>query len=308
MLFLKPKDEHIERWDGLRTGVEGAKTYFGMHQAFPIDAFPGFLEKIQKKAHAYSLFTDLNFSIFPPETSTASIGSMGLQLSNTHATQHPSEQYNLPSFLQRFYDATSFFSTNKPRVEKIAPLLHQLRLNKSQAEIKLMRRSGQISGQSFAKAMSLTRPGMTEHQLQACLQYEMLTRGSSHMAYVPVVAGGKNALTLHYTRNNQVLKDGDLVLVDAGGVSLFQQSLQKMFFIFFKKKEYGYYASDITRTWPINGKFSPAQRKVYEIVLSVQKMMISVRTLSFCILIFLYCAKYSSLSIEMSRRVQSFFE
>jgi intermediate cleaving peptidase 55 len=105
--------------------------------------------------------------------------------------------------------------------------------------------------------MQQTRPGMTEHQLHAILEYESKIQGASALAYVPVVAGGTNSLILHYVDNKDTLSDGDLVLVDCGA-------------------ETGFYASDVTRTWPVNGRFSSAQRKVYGIVLQCQKELIKV--------------------------------
>lgn len=107
--------------------------------------------------------------------------------------------------------------------------------------------------------MKWTKPGYTEAQLWAKLDYECRMRGSSILAYVPVVAGGPNGLSMHYVRNDMMLRDGDLVLVDCGG-------------------EYKGYASDITRTWPVNGKFSPAQKKLYQAVLNVNKACIKLCT------------------------------
>ncbi|OZJ02425.1 hypothetical protein BZG36_04831, partial [Bifiguratus adelaidae] len=123
------------------------------------------------------------------------------------------------------------------------------------AEAALMRKSGEISAKSFIQTMKFTDPSKSEHQLWAKLDYECRMRGSSMLAYVPVVAGGKNALSMHYVRNDMPLRDGDLVLLDGGG-------------------EYAGYASDITRTWPVNGTFSPAQKQLYQAVLNVQKKCI----------------------------------
>ncbi|KAI8918042.1 peptidase M24, structural domain-containing protein [Entophlyctis helioformis] len=127
----------------------------------------------------------------------------------------------------------------------LAKVIDQLRLYKSPAEIALMREAGRVSGKAFVEAMRKTRGG-----------YEVRMRGASGLAYVPVVAGGRNALIMHYVQNQQVLKDGDLLLVDAGA-------------------EYGGYASDISRTWPVSGKFTAGQRKLYDIVLRVQKQLVA---------------------------------
>ena len=140
-------------------------------------------------------------------------------------------------------------------IQNYRSLLDDARLIKSPAERDIMRESGRIAGRAFQKAMQATRPGMTEHQLHASLEYHGKMNGATGLSYVPVVGGGVNALILHYVQNNCILKDGDLVLVDAG-------------------VEFNGYVSDITRTWPINGKFSEPQRKLYSAVLKIQKDLI----------------------------------
>eukprot|EP01087_Luapelamoeba_hula_P000410 TRINITY_DN10298_c0_g1_i3.p1 TRINITY_DN10298_c0_g1~~TRINITY_DN10298_c0_g1_i3.p1 ORF type:complete len:314 (-),score=49.79 TRINITY_DN10298_c0_g1_i3:3-944(-) len=133
--------------------------------------------------------------------------------------------------------------------------IQHLRLYKSAAEKELMRRSTAASGQAFAATMAHTEPGMLESALEARFELEVKMRGAQRMAYPPVFAAGINANTLHYISNDMVMRDGDLILVDAGG-------------------ERDMYPSDITRTWPVNGKFSSAQEEVYEMILQVQKTCI----------------------------------
>lgn len=130
-------------------------------------------------------------------------------------------------------------------------LLHEMRLIKSKSEIDLMKKSGQIAVAAHKRAMQICKPGMNEYQLEAEYLYEFSRNGCNAPAYNSIVAGGDNACILHYVDNNQSLADGDLVLIDAGC-------------------EYEYYASDITRTFPVNGKFSPEQKAVYEVVLKAQ--------------------------------------
>ncbi|KAE9531480.1 hypothetical protein AGLY_010686 [Aphis glycines] len=132
---------------------------------------------------------------------------------------------------------------------------HKLRLYKSLAEQRLMRQSCQIASKAFIKAMMSTKPGSTEHELYATLDYECRMGGAEYLAYPPVVATGNNANTLHYIDNKQKIKDGDLILVDAGC-------------------EYHGYSSDISRTWPASGWFSDAQKTLYEATLCVQKELI----------------------------------
>jgi len=126
-------------------------------------------------------------------------------------------------------------------------LLHDLRLFKSRAEISAMRRAAKIAAAAHKRAMTACRPGLFEHELEAEFHHEFRRRGL-HMSYLPIVGTGANACTLHYIANDSQIGDGDLVLIDIGC-------------------EYDYYASDVTRTFPANGRFSEAQREIYEIVL-----------------------------------------
>lgn len=131
-------------------------------------------------------------------------------------------------------------------------IVHEMRLFKSAGEVKLMRHAGAISAAAHVEAMRLTRPGMMEYQVQASLEAIFRFNGASYPAYTSIVGGGSNATCLHYIENNAELKDGDLLLIDAAC-------------------EFDGFASDITRTFPVNGKFSPAQREIYEIVLAAEK-------------------------------------
>jgi intermediate cleaving peptidase 55 len=140
------------------------------------------------------------------------------------------------------------------KVKPLKPLMHDLRIIKSAAEIANMRLAGKYSGRAFTNAMRLQ--WTKEKDLGAFLDYDFKIGGCDTTAYVPVIAGGQNALSIHYVRNDDVLRDGEIVLVDAGG-------------------EYGGYIADITRSWPINGKFSAPQRDLYEAILRVQRSTIS---------------------------------
>jgi len=136
-------------------------------------------------------------------------------------------------------------------------LLHEMRLFKSRYEIKLMQKAASISAAAHRRAMQVCRPGMMEYQLESELLHEFMQGGSRSPAYQSIVGGGANGCVLHYTENSAVLQDGDLVLIDAGA-------------------EYEGYASDITRTFPVNGKFRPAQKAIYELVLDAQLAAIEV--------------------------------
>jgi len=130
-------------------------------------------------------------------------------------------------------------------------LLHELRLFKSPTELKIMHRSGQIAARAHIRAMQACKPGLYEYQLQAEIEHEFAMAGARFPAYGTIVGGGANGCILHYVENSAPLNDGDLVLIDAGC-------------------ELDYYASDITRTFPVSGRFSPEQKAIYEIVLEAQ--------------------------------------
>lgn len=153
--------------------------------------------------------------------------------------------------------ADSRSGTRAPgEIRDLRSLLDEMRLIKDAHEIDCMRRCADIASAGHARAMRACRPGMAEYELEAELSYEFRRRGADGHAYTPIVASGANACILHYVENNKLLGANSLVLIDAGC-------------------ELGGYASDITRTFPVSGRFSAAQREVYEIVLSAQQAAIS---------------------------------
>ncbi len=134
-------------------------------------------------------------------------------------------------------------------------LVHEMRLFKSKAEIGAMSKAAEVSAAAHERAMRICRPGMSEYQIEAELLHEFIRAGCRSAAYPSIVAGGANACTLHYTDNSDRLRGRDLLLIDAGA-------------------EYDFYASDITRTFPVGGRFSRAQRDVYSVVLAAQEAAI----------------------------------
>jgi Xaa-Pro aminopeptidase len=138
------------------------------------------------------------------------------------------------------------------RVQDVRALIDNMRLVKDAQELGVMRRAARIAAAAHRRAMQATRPGRNEYEVEAELLYEFRRNGAQFPAYSPIVAGGANSCVLHYVFNDAPLRDGDLLLIDAGC-------------------ELDGYASDITRTFPINGRFSPAQREVYEIVDAAQQ-------------------------------------
>ncbi|KAI9025310.1 peptidase M24, structural domain-containing protein [Phycomyces nitens] len=225
IMFVPPKSAHAELWDGPRTGVEGAKDVFGADEAYDNSRFNLFLKDAMDSDN---LFID------SPSVTPSLL----------------SEDRN-----KKVIEAAKFKRALKP----LSSIIQEMRMIKSDNEIEIMKKSGQISSKAFIQAMKWTQPNFSEGQLWAKLDYECRMRGSSMLAYVPVVAGGPNALSMHYVRNDMNLRDGDLVLVDCGG-------------------EYNGYASDITRTWPVNGKFTEPQREIYQAVLNVNKACIKLCT------------------------------
>ena len=130
-------------------------------------------------------------------------------------------------------------------------VLHEMRLFKSRKEVAAMRKAAKIAASGHRRAMQMCKPGLMEYQIEAEILHEFMRQGALNHAYPPIIGGGPNSCILHYNENSEMLNDGDLLLIDAGA-------------------EYDYYASDITRTFPVNGKFSKEQREIYQIVLAAQ--------------------------------------
>lgn len=161
-------------------------------------------------------------------------------------------------FDRRFIDLLTSYTTTR-RAKGPGPhtivdpgeIVHEMRLHKSAEEIDVMRHAAASSAEAHRTAMAAARPGQCEAELEALIEYTFRRLGANGPAYPSIVGSGANATILHYIENSRRIEDGELVLVDAGG-------------------EYGYYASDITRTWPVSGRFSAEQRAIYEIVLQAQ--------------------------------------
>ncbi|MCX7057681.1 MAG: Xaa-Pro aminopeptidase [Proteobacteria bacterium] len=227
VLFCRDRDPLRELWDGPRAGTEGAIERYGAADAFPIgdidDILPGLLESRARVYHTMGL---------NPEFDQRVIGWVnGLRAQARHGLHTPQEFVALDH------------------------LLHDMRLYKSRAELDTMRRSAAIAVAAHQRAMRLAAPGVMEYELAAEFMHEF-HRHKAEIAYEPIVGGGANGCVLHYRANAAELRDGDLVLIDAGC-------------------ELDYYASDITRTFPVNGRYSPAQRAVYEVVLQAHSAAVA---------------------------------
>ena len=223
VLFCRPKDPEREQWDGPRAGVEAAAGTYGADQAFPLtelDAqMPGLIEGRARLCYPVGDDAAFDARVIGWVNQVRAKARGGAAAPDTFVT--------------------------------LGSVLHEQRLRKSPAEIKVMRRAARISAEGHRRLMRLCRPGRNESELESEFQYHCATQGARYQAYTPIVGGGVNACVLHYVDNGAMLRDGDLVLVDAGC-------------------ELDGYASDITRTFPVNGRFSAAQRDLYMLVLEAQ--------------------------------------
>ena len=216
IIFVRPSDKLLEIWNGRRLGVDHAPQTLLMDTAYAIEEFvPQFKNLVQKQTALYYA---------------------------------PKQQPWGDALLEQ--SAVEFLS-----VFNWKPMLGEMRLFKSENEIALMQQAGQISALAHIKAMQQTRPNRLEYEVESDILHEFNRFGARYPSYNSIVAGGENACILHYSENDMPLRDGDLVLIDAGC-------------------EFAMYAGDITRTFPVNGKFSKAQKAIYEIVLQAQKRAI----------------------------------
>ncbi|MFA5631909.1 MAG: Xaa-Pro aminopeptidase [Porticoccaceae bacterium] len=227
VLFCRERDRAREIWDGYRAGPEGACEKYAADDAFPIndidEILPGLIEG--KDRVYYAIGKD----------------------------QHSDAR--LMEWVNNIRRRARAGASPPAEFVDLDHLLHELRLFKSAAELKIMHRSAQIAARAHARAMSVCKPGMYEYQLQAEIEHEFAMAGARYPAYGTIVGGGANGCILHYVENSAPLNDGDLVLIDAGC-------------------ELDGYASDITRTFPVGGRFSPEQKAIYEIVLEAQRAAI----------------------------------
>ncbi len=224
VLFVEPKDASAEVWNGFRWGCEGAVEQFGADLAHP-------REELAQRLGDYLK------------------GAEGIAF---RVGRHPAVE---PLVLRAWAEQLD----RAPRSGQAAlglvapcPLLHELRLRKSPLELERMREAARISAEAHELARQVARPGLSERQVQAVIEQHFLEQGARGPAYGSIVAGGDNACVLHYTSNADRLRDGDLLLIDAGC------SLSD------------YYNGDITRTFPVSGRFSGEQRALYELVLAAQ--------------------------------------
>lgn len=222
LLFCRERDSDKELWNGRRTGPAGAVQDYGADDAFPIDdiddILPGIMESCTRVYYTMGVYPDFDSRMAEWVNSLRSRESRGV---------HTPQEF-----------------------VALDHLLHDMRLYKSRAEVSAMRKAAKVTARAHTRAMQFVRPGVHEYEVEAEFMHEF-RRHDAWVSYSPIVGSGANSCTLHYIDNNAELRDGDLVLIDAGC-------------------ELDYYASDVTRTLPVNGRFSAEQRAVYEIVLEAQ--------------------------------------
>lgn len=223
-LFVRPRDREKETWTGRRAGVEGAKERHGADEAFPVEEFDAKLMEILDGAR--TLYYRLGNG--NPELDQQVIRQLARMRALGWRKARPPQTITDPG-----------------------ALIHEMRLFKTDEEIALMQRSADIAAEAHREAMRAARPGAKEYEIEALIEYAFRRAGASGPAYNTIVGGGANATILHYIENSAELRDGDLLLIDAGA-------------------EYEGFASDITRTFPVNGRFTRAQRDVYDLVLESQ--------------------------------------
>ncbi|MGD2141496.1 MAG: aminopeptidase P N-terminal domain-containing protein [Burkholderiales bacterium] len=223
ILFCRDKDIEREIWDGFRYGPDGAREEFGVDEAYSISKADEIVPKLLENQHAlyYEIGADTAWD------------------------------NRIMAWLNQVRAQGRSGVTAPTGIHDVRSILDEMRLVKDAYELDTMKQAARISAHAHIRAMKATRPGMKEFEVEAELLHEFRRSGAQSPAYTSIVAGGENSCVLHYIENNAVLKDGDLLLIDAGC-------------------ELDGYASDITRTFPVNGKFSGPQRDVYELVLAAQ--------------------------------------
>lgn len=223
ILFCREFNKKKKLWEGAHSGLEGAKIHYGADDSFPIEDLNDILPNMFENKHRvyYPMGRDSDLDLQLQEWITQ------LKKKSRHANKAPAELVSIDC------------------------ILHEMRLFKSAGEIKLLRKAAKISAKAHIRAMKYCHAGLYEYQIEAEIVHELMQNGLKAVAYPSIVAGGKNACTLHYINNDAKLRQNDLLLIDAGG-------------------ECDHYAADITRTFPVSGTFSSAQKQLYQLVLEIQ--------------------------------------
>ncbi len=221
ILFVKETSEHIAIWEGEKLTKEKARTVTGIERVEWSATFEGFLHRMMPQAEQVYLATNEHLR-----------ASVVVETRNARFIRECQARYPLHCY------------------ERLAPLMHRLRMIKDSEEIRMIQKACDITGAGFQRLLGFIRPGVGEWEIEAELLHEFIRSGSRGFAYAPIIGSGKNACVLHYVVNDQVCRDGELVLLDVAA-------------------EYAGWNSDLTRTVPVNGRFTKRQRDVYDAVLRV---------------------------------------
>lgn len=222
-LYVRPRNLEMETWFGRRQGVDGAVKNYAADLAYPIEKFVSDLGKILD-----------------------GIDKLYYRFAVDKALDQQILNYFTEQRVRRLKTAYPPHTMIDP-----TPIIGDMRLHKTAKEVEYMQTAATIAAEAHILAMKKVQPGMNEGQVEALMEAYMKNKGASGVAYNSIIGGGDNATILHYVENNMPLKNGDLILIDAGA-------------------EFQGYASDITRTFPVNGRYTKAQREVYDVVLDVQ--------------------------------------
>lgn len=226
ILFTRKTNEHIAIWEGHKLTKSEAEKISGISNVTWTESFEGVLAQIMP--HVSRVYTNLNEN-------------------DRFSSEVVSKDHRFAVWLKDKFPAV--------KLERSAPILTQLRAIKHPAEIEVMKKACVITGDAFKRILKFVKPGVKEYEIEAEITHEFIRKGANGHAYEPIIASGKDSCVLHYTTNNKVCKDGDVLLMDFGA-------------------EYANYAADLTRTIPVNGKFTKRQREVYDACLRVMKASI----------------------------------
>lgn len=227
VLFVQPRDPLMETWNGRRAGPAGVKRHFGADEAFSIESFDDELPRLLEGAERVFLAPG----------------------------KYPEFDAKVNAIVDGFRRKSRTGVKPPAMVGDLRAVLHEMRLVKNSDDLKYQRRAALVSAAGHLAAMRTCRPGMMEYEIEAVLDYVFKKNGARSAGYNHIVAAGVNATILHYNENNRRMKNGDLLLIDAGA-------------------EVELFSGDITRTFPVSGRFSPAQRQIYRLVLAAQKAVI----------------------------------
>ncbi|MDX1903606.1 MAG: aminopeptidase P family protein [Thermonemataceae bacterium] len=223
VLFIKETNEHIATWEGHKLSKEEAEQVSGIHTIYWTSEFE----------HVFTLLAFESENIYL-NTNEHTRAVVEVETRDARFIKYCQQKFPLHTY------------------KRIAPIMHRLRAVKSSWEIFLMQKACQITEKGFRRVLNFIKPNVWEYEIEAEFAHEFLRNRSKGFAYTPIIASGKNACVLHYIENNQVCKDGDVILIDVGA-------------------EYANYASDMTRCVPVSGRFTPRQKEVYNAVLRVMK-------------------------------------